>query len=128
MLSSVEVVETVRANGGGTLHAITGQTPSRGYMVGVGSDRAEIVPGEILDSLNATGHTIKAFTKQHADLLGLPDYYLGLWLNAGKLYLDVSQNILDATLAILAGIRRDQIAIWDVVNGCEIATGGTGEV
>lgn len=127
-MNAVQVIESVKENGGGTIHAITGQTPTKGFMVAVGKDYAEIAPASVLDSVNDAQKTLGKFTKDHADLLNLPDYFIGLWLNAGKLYLDVAQNIWDPTIAILAGINRNQIAIWDVVNGCEIPTGGTGEI
>lgn len=46
----------------------------------------------------------------------------------GKVFLDVSQNIMDRDEATSLGASRDQLKIWDVVNQVEIDTGGTGGV
>jgi hypothetical protein len=54
--------------------------------------------------------------------------YLGTWLNEGKVYLDVSENIMDRAEAIRLGQERNQLAIYDVVAGDSIDTGGTGSV
>ncbi len=56
--------------------------------------------------------------------------YLGSWVDSsdGTLYLDVVEIFQDRAEAVEAGRDRDQIAIWDAGNGCEIATGGTGAV
>jgi len=65
--------------------------------------------------------------EQKADL-ATGKNYLGTWLNGGKIFLDVSENITDVGKATRLGRERNQIKIWDVANQVEIDTGGTGGV
>lgn len=55
--------------------------------------------------------------------------YLGQWTdkNTGKIYRERSHNVDALALAKSMGRRLNQIAIYDVKNHREIATGGTGE-
>jgi hypothetical protein len=41
--------------------------------------------------------------------------YIGFWENEGKLYIDLSVNILSVLMALTFGKQQDQIAIWDVL-------------
>lgn len=62
-----------------------------------------------------------------------PDHYLGGWLQKGDdgkpvaLHLDVSQRFTDHDKATAAGRDRNQIAIWNLDEGKEIPTGGSGK-
>jgi len=63
-----------------------------------------------------------------------PDHYLGGWVEKDKggrpvaLHLDVSQRFQERhkERAVKAGRERNQLAVWHVSKGEEIATGGTG--
>lgn len=41
--------------------------------------------------------------------------YIGFWENEGKMYIDLSVNILSVNMALTFGKQQDQIAIWDVL-------------
>lgn len=118
------------AKGGITIRA-TGlpNEPKKGFVV---SEYEEI--GGVVE--NARGMDIEALTDEVMDwvdnnegLLIEDEMYLGLWLNneTGSLHIDASTVKLNRDAAIQAGIKHDQIAIWDIANGQEVATGGSGK-
>jgi hypothetical protein len=124
------VLEKVKANGGLSVNMLSGNEPTGGYMVAKGTNLGDIVSADdFYDETKITGILSDYFKKNKSELSG-SDNYLGIWHNTedGQVYLDVSQNILDRTEAIVAGQTRDQISIWDVVNFEEIGTGGTGDI
>ena len=46
--------------------------------------------------------------------------YLGFWIYEGKLYIDISINILDLKQAKKVGINNNQLAIYDLSNDTSI--------
>lgn len=54
-------------------------------------------------------------------------YFVGGWAHNGYVYLDVSEHVNHLPEAIEKAWKRNQVAIWDLANGVEIPTGGTGE-
>lgn len=127
---SQSVLEKVRANGGLSVNMLSGSEPTAGYMVAKGTDLGDIVSADdFYDEAKIQG-ILSSYFKKHKKELSGNDNYLGIWHNTedGQVYLDVSQNILDRTEAIIAGQERNQISIWDVVNFEEIGTGGTGDI
>lgn len=48
--------------------------------------------------------------------------FIGLWENDGTLYLDLSQHFTNRDKAVAMGQSRNQLAIWDCANKCEIKT------
>lgn len=122
------IVERVRANGGLSVNMVDGSEPTKGYMVAMGGSKGAIMDAdEFYDPVRGP-EALGSFMKSNRELS--EGSYLGLWHNQadGKVYLDVSENIMDQATAITAGRERDQISIWDVANFEEIDTGGTGAV
>jgi hypothetical protein len=122
------IVERVRANGGLSVSMVDGSEPTEGFMVAKGGKQSAIVDAdEFYDPVKGP-EAMSSFLKGNRELG--EGAYLGLWHNQadGKVYLDVSENIMDRATAIAAGRERDQISIWDVANFEEIDTGGTGQV
>jgi hypothetical protein len=122
------IVERVRANGGLSVSMVDGSEPTEGFMVAKGGKQSAIVDAdEFYDPVKGP-EAMSSFLKGNRELGD--GAYLGLWHNQadGKVYLDVSENIMDRATAIAAGRERDQISIWDVANFEEIDTGGTGAV
>jgi GNAT superfamily N-acetyltransferase len=122
------IVERVRANGGLSVSMVDGSEPPTGFMVAKGGKQSAIVDAdEFYDPVKGP-EAMSSFLKENRELS--EGAYLGLWHNQadGKVYLDVSENIMDRATAVAAGRERDQISIWDVVNRKEIDTGGTGAV
>lgn len=121
------VLQHIQSNPSGFSVTPKGKTPSDGYMVSV-PGRTRIVSESDLRGPNGQ-RIIQDYAQQHSDILRQPGAHIGGWTDkeTGKTYLDVSRNIKDQDRAISAGKAHNQIAIWDVKNGKEIRTGGTGE-
>lgn len=93
---------------------LEGRIPEMGYMVSLpGAER-------IVDINEDLAHSIIQYMGNHLPILRDAKYFLGGWVHEGKLYLDVSENILDVRKAKIAGYQRKQLAIWDVVYSREI--------
>jgi hypothetical protein len=122
------ILERVKANGGLSVNMVNGSEPTSGYMVAKGTEYGQTVSAEDFYDPEKGPKILADYMKQNKEDLGTGKNYLGLWHNTedGKVYLDVSENILDRGEAITAGQSRDQISIWDVANFEEVQTGGTG--
>ena len=109
--------ETIAA-GGGTISLSGADIPAAGFMVALGRKYGAIVAAD------DTGAFAEAVTELaaggHSDLVGT-------WVNDNKIYLDLVENIRDRDVAVAIGELRNQVAIWDILNSEEIATGGNGE-
>src|SRR6266852_6124071 len=72
---------------------------------------------------------LRTFLGQNQDLLSDPRNTVGIWYNEDDdtTYLDVTTTLPDREQAITHGRRYNQIAIYDLLRGEEIVTGGTGE-
>lgn len=123
-----EVATRVRATGGLSVKLIDGSEPIKGYMVATDSKFGAVVDEKDFFDPAKTEDILTDYLLKHQAELGKAENYLGLWLEGGKVYLDVSENMKDRNAAIQAGKERDQISIWDVANFVEIPTGGTGNV
>lgn len=123
------IIERVRANGGLSVSMVDGSEPPGGYMVARTGVKAAIVDADDFYDKERGTAALGSFLKDNkAELTG--GDYLGVWhdTDGGKVYLDVSQNVSSRSTAIRLGEERNQISIWDVVEGQEIPTGGTGEI
>ncbi len=104
---------------GFSYHPGTGEAPTDGYMVETHLDR-----GQQYDH-PPTAEDIRAFTEKNKDILSKnPDLYVGGYKNT----LGISERLTDQAAAEDLGKKTNQISIYDVKNGKEIPTGGTGEV
>lgn len=107
-------IKTIVSNGGATLDAkaFKDAKVSNGYMVGI--------KGEVLN-LSDLFYDIKAITTTYMlSYIASEKDFIGYWVNDNKLYIDLSQNILNLDDAKALGKAHNQKAIWDVVNNCEI--------
>jgi hypothetical protein len=118
-----QVLNSIHANSGATFNLSQGNmVGTDNYAVSIYPERSEILPsGTDFD-------TLEQFMLKNEDLLNNAENSIGAWVNGGKLYLDIVATIPDEAQAIELGKQHNQIAIWDLKNGKEIQTGGTGEV
>ena len=129
---SPEVAQTIqqftREWNGLSISMVDGSMPTTGFMVSKPPKFGKVVDeADFFDPVKGPKILSEYMREQKVDL-ATGKNYLGTWLNKGKVFLDVSENIKDVNRATRLGRRRDQIKIWDVVNQVEIDTGGTGGV
>lgn len=118
-----QILNTIHTNGGATFSLSQGNmVGTNNYAVSAYPERSEILPSGV------DFDTLEQFISKNEDLLSNPENSIGAWAHNGKLYLDVVATIPDAEQAKALGKEHNQIAIWDLKNGNEILTGGTGEV
>ena len=105
-------------NGGGTFNLNGDSIPANEFVVALGRKFSAIVSAddesEFTNMLNSIMQIGYAKT-------------IGTWVHENCIYIDLVECIPDKRIAIQLGIARNQIAIWDIANECEINTGGNGE-
>ena len=109
--------------GGATLDTITKEpvTLGMGYMVGLegyGSVHA-------LETLSNASFQMALVTSKidialkTFETLGV-SAFVGCWVNDDLVYIDLSVHVYDLQQAIALGRINNQIAIYDIVNNCDI--------
>lgn len=102
----------------------TGKMPTTGFMVAQ-TDHTHTFPASVMDDDRKLADAIDEMLLAESDSFG-EGTYLGGWVHDGKLWLEPSDNVSDPAEAQRMAAERNQIAIWDVANGRELSTGGTG--
>lgn len=123
-----KIFQFTREWGGLTINMVDGSMPTTGYVVAKPPEFGKVVTEtDFFDSVKGP-KILSQYMREHKTDLASGKNYLGTWVDKGKVFLDVSQNIQSKSNAIRLGKERDQKAIWDVVNQVEIDTGGTGGI
>jgi hypothetical protein len=125
---AAKIIQFTQEWGGLSIKMTDGSMPTSGYMVAKPPEFGAVVDAADFADPVKGAKILGDYMKTHRKDLGSGKNYLGTWLNEGKVYLDVSENIQDVSAATKVGRERNQKAIWDVVNLQEIDTGGTGLV
>jgi hypothetical protein len=123
-----DIVRFTQEWGGLSINMVDGSMPTTGYMVAKPPEFGTIVDAVDFNDPVKGPKILSNYMKRHKNDLGNGKNYLGTWLNEGKVYLDVSENIQSKSRATKIGRERNQLTIWDVANLSEIDTGGTGLV
>lgn len=106
-----KTLKSILRNGGATLDKNGRAADIRGgYMVS--RKGGYIIP---LDRFNKIS---RAITKTMAALR--PFEFCGLWVNDGRVFIDISVNIKQLAHAQRFGAVNEQLKIWDVKNGREL--------
>lgn len=119
------IVSLHQRNGGATFSLYFGELSGQElYAVSVYPERSALEPGKTIDLT-----ILRRFISDVGLLLHDPRNSIGTWYDADndETYLDVSTILPDQETAVTLGIRYNQIAVYDLANGAEIPTGGTGE-
>lgn len=103
-----------KANGGVTIN-MKGEMPTDGYAVGTGKQYEQIVP----ENQYSPATTAKYMT-DHAGVLNQPGNHLGMWVDNGKVYYDVSTVHPDPVQASKAAKNIGEEGIYDLKNGTTI--------
>jgi hypothetical protein len=121
-----EVLSSIAKTGGFTVHPVTGQSPTTGYMCATVPGAEKVLSGRE----DITANTIRGYFSDHADYLSeRPKLHLGGWIDSesGKVYLDLSERFETEAEATAAAVKHKQIAIWDLANGREVRIKGGDE-
>lgn len=121
------IIDNVKAQGGMSV-SLSGTEPKTGYMVGTRGNNREIPEDEFFDRQKGS-KALGQYIRDNRDKLSQPGAHLGLWHDTanGEVCLDISIRVPSRGEAISLGQQWNQQAIWDVANGQEINTGGTGD-
>lgn len=102
-------------NNGGSYNITTGEyNPTDGYMVSLPNNELVIN----VDDLCAT--TLSEYIINNADNLSSDESFVGIWINNGKAYIDVSVKYNDLEEACYMGLNNNQLAIYDNANSVAI--------
>jgi hypothetical protein len=110
--------------GGASRHAVTGNVPDRGYMVGGARDLANQPFPELkrpveqfqLDDVRHHARDIQSRFGPDSTV------HQGAWREGGDVVLDASENIPTFSSAITAAKMRGERAVYDVRRGRDINT------
>lgn len=102
------ILRKVKHNGGITIDRKGNEYKGLGYGVAL-SKHTEIIIDEDL----FIPELIQAVSKKFENYLVKPNTYLGIWLDSGKVYFDLTEIIQDIEEAKQKGNDRKQLAIFD---------------
>lgn len=109
--------------GGFSYNPTTHSAPTTGYMVARVGATVDVPAGDLRETQNG----LKSFLDSNISTFQAdPNLHIGGWVSNGRLFIEPADNVQSLAQATSLGGARDQIAIWDVVNGQEINTGGSG--
>jgi len=124
--TAAKIQQFTRDWGGLSIKMTDGSLPDKGFMVSKPPTFSKIVPKEEFYDKEKGKAILREYMEKNEKDLATGTNYLGTWENEGKIYLDVSMNILSESDAVSLGRDNNQKAVWDVINQKEIQTGGTG--
>jgi hypothetical protein len=102
-------------NNGGSYNITTGESnPTDGYMVSLPNNEL------VIDANDLCATVLSEYIIANADELSEDNAFVGLWIDNGKAYLDVSVKIDGIETACYVGIINDQKAIYDNANAVAI--------
>jgi hypothetical protein len=109
--NDTEFVNSIVSNGGATLSLKTGElNPDYGFMVALSGaeEKFPYDPAKIKQQ-------VRDYTEKHRAELDVDGHYLGAWINSdnGKLYLDISELVMDEEEAQTLSEERRQLAYYD---------------
>lgn len=101
-----------------------GNQPEEGFSVAVDERFSKDIPLGDLKPEDVT-----EYLTEHADELAKPGMHFGAWVDdKNVVWLDVTEVLADKDAAIAAGVKRNQIGVYDIATKETIPTGGTGAV
>jgi hypothetical protein len=112
-----QIMEGYRLNGGITINT-KGEQPTEGYIVSPFKHLETKIDVEL--SWEEKQTEISAFLERNKEVLETDNVFFGAWYEGIYIYLDVCICCSDLKFAKNIGKAFQQLAIWDVANGCEI--------
>lgn len=127
----MDIIGYTLRDGGGTWRADSLQSPpvtfADGYVVAIGKPYAAIIPAQVFADYAGN---VEALETDYLQVLqaACDVGYVGTWRDGDSVYLDAVAHVDTLAEAVRLGVERDQVAVWDCANACEVPTGGTGSV
>ena len=110
----LEDIKRIIKDGGATLtKELTKAELNGGYMVSLEGAESQVKG----DDYNAIK---KAIEEKQAIIKDSKNLFIGLWLDGGIMYIDISINIEDRSEALEFAKRNKQLAIYDLINNDSI--------
>lgn len=110
----LEDIKKIIESGGATLtKELKKAELKKGYMVSLEGTETQ-TKGDDYQAI------IQAIEKKQATIKDSKDLYIGLWLDGGIMYIDISINIKDKVEALEFAKYNKQLAIYDLVNNDSI--------
>ena len=105
----------VLKNNGGSYNITTGEyNPTDGYMVSLPNNEL------VIDADDLCAIVLSEYIMTNIEELCSDKSFVGLWIDNGKAYFDVSVKYNDLETACYVGIINDQKAIYDNANAVAI--------
>jgi hypothetical protein len=120
VMNFISVWNSIVTGNGASYNLSTGElNPETGYMVASQNPSASFpMPKSLNEFQDVIQKYLTATTLN--ELVNSPHLYLGFWVNDGRLVIDLSENIQDKAQALVLGLDRYQLAIYDCANKCDI--------
>lgn len=113
------IIKEIELNNGCNIDASGDiKTVSEGFMVSLANFEKiiDIDKASLLDAIDEKMQQIKKIKV----LNHKSSFYIGLWKNESKIYVDISVNILSKNKAVELGIKNNQYCIYDIKNNCDV--------
>jgi hypothetical protein len=114
-----EVLASIEKTGGFSVHPVSAKSPTTGFMCATVPNAEKVFSS----SEEITQPAIQSYLDEHAAFLSEnPKLHLGGWIDPDteKVYLDLSEQFEDEASAVAAGIKYNQLAVWDVEGKREV--------
>lgn len=102
------VLDAIHNGSDGSVHVGTGEAPTKGYMVG-GASWTMTVHEDMVDA-----YVVMDFLNAHKAMLSWESKYVGWWRHEGRIYFDVSDNVMDYATAAQLGRDRRELCIFNL--------------
>lgn len=105
-----KLLDHVKENGGVSYSTVYGDlSGKKGYAVSIYKEREVVIPYSQL-----TENEVRNYYFENAELLAQPEHFLGIWVDDGNAYLDVSVMVRLKADALQLAKEKQQLAIYDL--------------
>lgn len=103
-----KATELTKKNGGVTI-TLKGDIPTEGFAFSPRKDLETVIPVKEFST-----KSVSDFIEKNKDILQEPESHLGVWVDNGKVYIDVSKVVPNEQRAVAEASTADQIGIFDI--------------
>ena len=101
--------KTLTAKNGGVTISLNGDVPENGFAFAPSKITERVITQD-----RWTLEDVDRFMEDNLDALNTDDAFLGVWVDEGKVYMDVSVVVADKTEALVRAKTADQISVFDL--------------